>query len=567
MPCLSRRTIWRWIACLMAGMLLAERAIAGAPLLRWRIDREIEGALDAPPAALATDAEFVRRVYLDLTGAISTADAAREFLDDASPYKRQQLVDRLLVSPEFARRMQNVFDVMLMERRRRQYIPADEWEEYLRRSFAVNKPLDQLSREILAGDMDDPAARPAATFYLDRDVEANLLTRDVGRLFFGMDLQCAQCHDHPLVDGYKQQDYYGLYAFLSRSYLFTGKDKQVALAEKAEGDVTFKSVFDSSGTIASAGPHLPTLPAVVEPAFAKGDEYLIPPADKVRPIPRHSRRAALAREITSGANADFNQNLANRLWALVMGRGLVHPVDFRHADNPPSHPDLLVLLADELAAMKFDVRAFLRELLLSETYQRSSELPPDLDPDQAPPERFAVAMLKPLTPEQLAWSLLQVSGQIESSRAANTAQIDADPRLNDLLAADPIRRAQRTELIERAVYSQLSGNIPPFVALFSGGPAGDFQATVHQALFLSNGDLVRKWLSPAGGQLSGRLVRLQDHRALAEELYLSVLSRRPNRVEAEEVAEYLAARPGEKEAVVQELIWALLSSAEFRFNH
>src|SRR5207244_2840026 len=116
------------------------------------------------------------------------------------------------------------------------HIPSRDWQEYLRRSFAENKPWDQLAREILAADTADPKLRPAAHFYLEREGELTLVTRDVARIFLGMNLQCAQCHDHPIVSDYVQEHYYGLYAFLNRSYVFTDKKhgNQVVFAEKAD---------------------------------------------------------------------------------------------------------------------------------------------------------------------------------------------------------------------------------------------------------------------------------------------------------------------------------------------
>ncbi|HEX7446296.1 MAG TPA: DUF1549 domain-containing protein, partial [Pirellulales bacterium] len=369
-------------------------APAAAPLHEL-IDQQIAASLAAKgiaAAPLADDAEFLRRIYLDLTGTIPTFGEAKAFLDDRSPIKRQQLIDRLLNSPEYARQMQRVFDVILMERRPASRIPQPEWERYLRESFAANKSWNELVREILAADGADANLRPAARFYLDREGEANVLARDVGRLFLGRDMQCAQCHDHPLVDSYLQADYYGLLAFFNRSFIFTPKDQPPVFAEKAEGDVQFKSVFIEGATEQPARPHLPGEAAADEPQFEKGQEYAVVPADGVRPVPKYSRRALLPAALPRAENIAFRRNIANRLWALLMGRGLVHPLDMDHAGNPPTHPELLNLLSERIAAMNFDVRAFLRELALSQTYQRASEPPAGVAPP--PTESCAVAPLK-----------------------------------------------------------------------------------------------------------------------------------------------------------------------------
>src|SRR5262249_32497095 len=149
-----------------------------------------------------------------------------------------------------------------------------------------------------------------------------------------------------VVDEYKQADYYGVFAFLNRSFVFTGKDKQAVLAEKAEGDVTYQNVFDATKATKSAGPRLPGGEPVPEPSFGRGRGYDGAPANGVRPVPKSSRRAKLAARLASRDNPLFRRASANRFWALLMGRGLIHPVDLDHENNPPSHPELLDLLAD-----------------------------------------------------------------------------------------------------------------------------------------------------------------------------------------------------------------------------
>ena len=367
----------RRITALIVFMLLPAGFSLATEPLHERIDRLVEADQVTPLAPAAGDADFLRRVDLDLIGRVPSVAEAQTFLADTAATKREALVDRLLAAPEFARHMSDVFDIALMERRPDKLIPTPEWRKFLFESFLANKPFDQLAREILGADGADPKLRPAAKFYLDRDGETNLLTRDVARMFFGRDVQCSQCHDHPLIDDYLQADYYGLFAFLNRSFIFTGADNKAVFAERAEGDVAYQSVFDPTQK-GKTGPKLFDSEPIQEPTFAKGDEYTVKPADKVRPIPQFSRRAQLAAEATNGHNRAFNRNIANRLWAIVMGRGLVDPVDLHHSGNPPANPALLDMLADELAAIKFDTKAFVRELVLTRTYARAVDLPVDL---------------------------------------------------------------------------------------------------------------------------------------------------------------------------------------------
>ncbi len=400
---------------------LAGVATAAEPLAP-RIDQLIEANLVGPVAPLASDADFLRRITLDLTGVIPTSTEAKAFLDDPAPNKREALIDRLLASPRFPIHMATVFDVMLMERRPDKHVPTPEWQKFLQESFRTNKPYDQLAREILSADGVDPASRPAAKFLLDRDAEPNLLTRDVGRLFFGMDMQCAQCHDHPLVDHYWQSDYFGLYAFLNRTVIFTdAAQKKSFLGEHAAGEASYKSVFTQDA--GSTRPQLPGLTEIDEPRFRLGDEYTAAPSATVRPVPKYSRRAKLAELATNGSNRQFNLNIANRLWAQVMGRGLVHPVDLHHPDNPPTHPAVLELVTNEFVAMKFDMRSLLRELCLTRTYQRSIDVPADAAP-------------------QLALAVQQVP-VVEAERAKLKAVADESRKLADA-AREELKTARKT---------------------------------------------------------------------------------------------------------------------------
>jgi hypothetical protein len=533
----------RWIACVFP-FVLPGIALAQAPL-QQRIDQHLQkGLKDAAPRA--DDAEFLRRVYLNLTGVIPSTEETRTFLADKAADKRVKLVDRLLAGEGYARHMTNLFDVLLMDRRPDKHVKRAEWREFLHNSFAVNKPYDQFVREILSADGIDAKKRPAAKFYLDRDGEVNVLTKDISRLFLGMNLQCAQCHDHPLVDAYKQDHYYGVMAFLSRSYVYTEKASKLAVfAEKAEGDVTFQSVFVAKVT-KSTGPRLPDGPELKEPKFDKGQEYVAPVGKGERGVPKFSRRAQLAEQITSKENPRFARSAVNRLWFFMMGRGIIDPVEYDHPNNPPSHPELLQMLSEEFVASKYDVKALVRAIVLSEAYQRSSEQPKDKEID---PKTFAVAPLKVLTPEQFAWSLMQATG---------------------LIAAE--KKAQGAKPNEAAIYAKLSAQATPFVALFGTQPGDaafnqDFEATLDQALFLANGGTLRDWLAARPGSLMDRLAGQKDASLVAEELYLSVLTRLPTAQERKEVADYLDRRAAQRPAALQDLAWALLTSAEFRFNH
>ncbi|AGA24504.1 DUF1549 domain-containing protein [Singulisphaera acidiphila] len=416
----------------------AGAADAPAPPLHERIDRVIDASHVGPPVALAGDAEFLRRVSLDLTGMPPSSEELRNFLADTAADKRTKAVDRLLESPLYSRHLATTFDIMLMERRPNKDVTAEEWQNYLLQAARENRPLNHVLKEVLSADGADAKLRAAARFYLDRGAEPNLITRDVGRIFFGRDMQCAQCHNHPVIDDYQQSDYHGLVAFFTPAYALVrkegGKD-QTVFAEKTGGDLTFDSVFVKNDKHLT-GPRILGETELVEPVFPPGEEYQVKPADNVLPVPKFSRRAQLASHVTGGTNRAFNENIANRLWAMLMGRGLVHPLDLHHPANPPSHPELMALLADELVARNYDTKAFLRELALTRTYQRAIDLPADQAPQ---PEEVAstVAELKTRTEALTAASEAarkEYSQAIKDWYAAETTLVPAAAEQDQALA-------------------------------------------------------------------------------------------------------------------------------------
>jgi len=689
------------LALLAAAPAEASKPAVALPL-HERIDRLIEAERLAPAGKTADDAEFLRRATLDLHGIIPSAEEAQAFLADNSPDKRAKLIEQLLASPRFVRHFATTFDVMWGERLGDKIIKSAEWYEYLYRSFAERKPYDVLVREILTADDVDPKLRPASKFFHDRECEPNVMTRDIGRLFFGMDMQCNQCHDHPVVDDYRIGDYYGLYAFVGRTYLAGSKKKgsERVIAEKAEGEANFKSVFTGEAAD-KVQPRIPRGGTIAEPAFAKGDEFVKKPAKDEVGIPKFSRRRALAEAVTAGKNDTFDRNAVNRLWSHLFGRGLVHPVDFIHPDNPPTHPAVLDLLAAEFKARKYDIRDLVGELVKTRAYQRSfllpqpSDLQPGLaakqaarweaelqkltplvksahvaaekandmlgaargksakkdvaaakekvaakevapakaaapkpaaagpvvdlvalqngyetaaaeyrklhtlsnalaakidearkimayekvaksDPAAAKPaweavvstwtERGEVTLLRPLTPEAFAASLMQATGLVGSAETRVKASFKKSAPKELMAVAEAERPRMEAMLIDKQTFEPLRGSYGKFIELY-GDSAGGFSATLNQALFFGNGSVVDSWVKPSGDNLTARLAKLSDTAALAEAMFLSVYTRKPTDAERRDVAGYLKGRDKDRPLAVQEMLWALLSSNEFRFNH
>jgi hypothetical protein len=351
-----------------------------------------------------------------------------------------------------------------------------------------------------------------------------------------MDLQCAQCHNHLFIDDYKQQDFQGL--FIVYSNLFLRKDKdlkfpavgQKPIAKKQE----FMSVFDKVSL--QTGPRLPGGPEFEMQVFEQGQEWLEPPDRKTNfpGIPKYQPLVQIAEHLPSPENPAFTRNIVNRLWCVLMGRGLVHPLDQHHSANPPSHPEVLDLLAKEFAAHNFDIKWMLGQLARTQTYQRDSQLPEGQS--DVPQEKFLVAIEKRLSAEQLMQSMLVAAG--ESARYEDTKKRD------DL----------------RARFVKAFAN-PPME------PEVEFAPSLQGALFVLNDSNVLEWLNPRENNLADRLMKISEPDALADELYISVLSRQPDGDERQMVIEHVGKNTDRKQAAVAQLIWALLATTEFCVNH
>ena len=506
---------------------------------------------DERVSPITTDEEFLRRIYLDLTGRIPSTEQARSFLRDDASEKRAELIDRLLETPQHARHMQHLFDVMLMNRRNK----LAEWHDYLFRSFWENKSWDQLTRELLSSDGTTPENRPAAHFLLARELNPTETTRDIGRLFLGRDLECAQCHDHPHIKDYLQRHFYGISAFLNRSYLFVDPDGKKMIGEKADGIVNFVSAF--TGEENEISPRILDAPEILDPSLEE-EPYEAKPDKQTRGIPKYSRRLLLASAMLDTQSSEFRRNIANRLWAWLIGRGLVEPVDMFHEANPPSHPELLELLGDDLFGHGYNMLNTIRQITLSQTYQRSSQQTSDVE---LSPAQCYTARLKPLTPEQLAWSTMQGTGVLDATRAKTIERLQQE----DAELADAPDYPER---LERAINEQLQEHVQVFVETFaSNSNSVKLNSTASHALFLMNSPLLAEWLQPSAHNLVDRLQQLEDTQSIAEEMYICLLTRAPAESEVASVGAFLEAYGDDKTAGIQELARAIICSAEFRFNH
>ena len=542
------------ILWIFAGMVLSCHLFAEKPLHR-EIDKLIKAKVgEVPFAEVADDATFLRRVSLDLTGNIPTAKEVTVFLNDKSSDKRSDLIERFLKGEKFADYWAERLSVMLLERLDLGKVSQDEWKVFLGKSLAGEPKWDEMVRQMIEAK-GVGASRPAMKFLGKAD--HHLMTENVSRLLLGMDLTCAKCHDHPSVKEWKQSHYWGLFAYLNQTKQATRKKegKTYLVESLATKKVEFESVFDLVKM--STGPRLPGGGEVEIPQFEKGEEFEKVAEDGLPAVPKFRPREILANDLTAKEYDVFTRNSVNRIWFLVMGRGLSHPLDEMHSKNPPSHPDLLALLAREFSGHGFDLKWLLREIMLSETYQRASRLPKGVA--KVEPTSYRVVTPKGLTPEQLLRAVLRVTGNVgEINPPDSESEAEKFDRKGYFTGTHDELPSSLEDM--KAIFVQTFGEPP-------GQPEIDFSPGVNKSLFLMNDRLIQHWLKPRSGNLVHRLGKLNKDSAVARELYLCVLSRLPEEEERDWVSDYLSENAHRREEAQGDLVWSLLNSAEFRFNH
>ena len=517
----------------------ADRSIAGVVDHYVNLKLKQQNVRSAKPAE---DFNFVRRVTLDLAGRIPTTAEARDYIKSTAADKKTKLIDRLLASPDFAYHQRNELDSLLMEGERN----SAEWRQYLLTAVRENRSWDQLFREMMIGRDDDPAQKTALVFLTKRAKSVDDMTNDTSRIFFGVSIDCAKCHDHPLVPDWEQDHYFGLSSFFSRTYL----TKKNTLAEKHSGEVKFKT---TEGKEKQAKFMFLTGQTVDEPKVEKTAEQRKQEDAEVKqqmkdakaPQPKSPAFSPRAQLVTLALNESetpfFARSIVNRTWARLMDRGLYHPLDQMHSGNEASHPQLIDWLTRDLTAHSYDLKRLIRGIVLSDTYARSSRWEGEGDPPDA--ELFAVAQFRPLTPQQYALSL-----------HVATANPDSFP-----IDVKPVEWAKRRESLENAADG--------FAAKIER-PTEHFLVSVDEALLFSNSDHIdRDFLRNAGDKLIGRLNAITDRKQMIETAFWAICSRPPDAEETKSIEEYLSARQDRPEAAIQQTVWALITSPELRFNY
>ena len=476
--------------------------------------------LGLTPTPVCDDSTFIRRVTLDANGRLPTAKEVREFLADQNPNKRAEWIDRLLDAPEYASYFALRWGSVL---RNSNLAGADQasyaFHNWLKDMLARNRPYDEFVRGIIAASGEWQDAPAINWYWQSRDDQLHQVTADTAQVFLGQRLQCARCHHHP-YEKWSQDDYYGLAGFFTR------------LGRKSFGQ---PPPYFASPT-ATTGEKNPRTGKVPDPRYLSGEAAVFSAEED----PRHG----LVDWMAKPENPFFAKSLVNRLWGHFFGRGLVHEVDDMRATNPASNPQLLDALAKDFIEHQFDMQHICRVMLNSSVYQLGSE---PTEGNQKDRQNFARYYGRRMIAEVFLDSIDQATGTktkfngvASSSRAVDLPHENFGSHFLDTF--DRPRRVTGCEC-ERS----------------SG-------ATLAQVLTLANSDEIESKIGDAQGVITRLLKDQRSFDEIVDELYLGSLSRFPTSDERIKTKYFVDAVENKTEAY-QDLLWTLLNSREFMFNH
>jgi len=469
------------------------------------------------PSALCSDAEFLRRVTLDIIGQLPTEEEYTRFLADPRPDKRTRLVDELLQRKEFAELWAMKWAEVLMVRSNVNvsYKSAYLYSQWLTEKIGSGEPFDEIVRELLASE-GGTFTNPATNFY---QVETDTLktAENVAQVFMGRRIQCAQCHNHPF-DRWTMDDYYSFAAFFAQIGRKNGEDdRETIVFNRGSGEVRH-----------------PVDNRVMAPKFLGGPQPQINSGD---------RRKVLAEWLTSPDCPDFACNVANRIWAHFFGVGIVDPVDDVRMSNPPSNPQLYETLGKKLIEYKYDFKRLVRDICLSKTYQRSA-IPNESNREDT--RNFSHANVRRLQAEILLDCICQVTESPEKFRGL--------------------------PLGARAIQIADGSTTNYFLTTFGRSPRDTVCAcdvrtdpTLSQALHLITGNTIESKIKQ-GGLIDRWLNEKVSPEDIVKRLFIRTLTREPTEQEMQAVREALKDQADPK-PVLHDVFWALLNSREFSFNH
>jgi hypothetical protein len=533
-----------WAQSLAVVLLVAANAGAAEPVskksqaagdaqqLAEKIDQHVAkrwSETKTEPAARADDAEFLRRIYLDLAGRIPTVQETRTFLEDKHADKRTQLVEKLLASPRYAAHFTNVWRALLLPEASNNFLVQAQqggFEEWLKQELTRNAGYDRMVRDLLTVKIGGGAGPQALlesfgggpspqAYYLAKEYKPENLAAGTARIFLGVSVECAQCHNHPFAD-WKKEQFWGMAAFFSGV-----KSQRLMDFLLPSGDDPDKHEVTIPGT-----------DKVIQARFLDGKE----PDWK----DKTGNRAALAAWITAKDNPYFARAGVNRIWAYFFGAGLVEPVDeMVGGSSTASHPELLDLLAKEFADHDFDLKYMIRAITATKAYQLTSAAS---DKSQDDRTKFARMPLRGLTGEQLFDSVATATGFRDKGNDGG------------LFGALGGNRSARSEFLARFAASERPT---------------DKQTSILQALTLMNGKVTA---TATTVEKSETLASVADAPFLSraeriETLYLATLSRKPTAKELERAEKFIKNAKGKEADALADVFWALLNSPEFVLNH
>lgn len=472
--------------------------------------------LQLSPSPPADDAVFHRRVYLDLIGKLPTPAESRAFLADSAPDKRTRLIDALLARPEYAEYWALKWsDLLRVNRDDLGAKSAYRYHQWLLQALRENKPYNEFLRELVTAQ--GSGEQNGAVYFFNAFATPNDLTVALSQVFLGVRLDCAKCHHHP-YEKWSQEDFYGLAAFFPRLQKKKGADEVLFVADK--GDVKH-----------------PQTKETVQPRVLLGESF--DAAAEFDP------RARLGAWLASPDNPFVARSFVNRVWGQLMGRGLVEPVDDMRETNPPTNGPLLDALARDFVENGYDVRRLIRTIVTSQVYGLSSQPNADNVRDL---QNYSRAYRKRLGAEVLLDAVSDVTGEAETfpGMPPGTRAVQLwDHRLPSSFL-DTFGRPQRKTVCqcERAA-----------------------DVTLGQVLHLMNASPINDKISAPTGRIARLVAEGREPSAIVTELYLAAYGRLPRADELTTTLAAFAAPDAERQTAAEDVLWALLNSAEFVFNH
>ncbi|HSI12062.1 MAG TPA: DUF1553 domain-containing protein [Chthoniobacter sp.] len=489
--------------------------------------------LNLPPSDRCTDSEFIRRAFLDTVGVLPTAEETRTFLAETTPDKRDHLIDALLARPEYIDYWSYKWsDLLLVNSDKLPEVPMWSYYQWIRRQVELNTPWDDLVRNLLTAT-GSTEQNGAGNFFVLHD-EPTKLAETVSVAFLGMSINCAKCHNHPM-EKWTNDQYFAFANLFSR------------VRQKNGGQPNERVIFaDTTGDLVQPLRGKPQPPT---PLDAKAISLTSP----------EDRRVPMAKWLTSPENPYFARAITNRVWKNFLGVGLVESVDDLRMTNPASNEKLLSEAAGYLVKNNFDLKALMRTILTSETYQRSSVARPENKDDG---RFYARYYPKRLMAEVMLDAVSQVTAEPTAFRMDKR---NANKGIGDSYPMG--YRALQLPDSHTVSYFLNSFGRPNRVSTCECERTNE--PSMAQALHIANGDTLNQKLAAKDNRVDQLLASGKSDAALADEIYLLALSRLPSEPERAGLTKALAeaTSPAEKRPIVEDVFWSVMSTREFLFNH